>query len=148
MIPNSDRQDKYYCFSLRVSVCVQHNFISDGMKRKAFNCIHTEYLCRVKTAPRRRNTNASICIALNTGRRIGAQLVHRDVVKLQCLTRVRCLCLSACVNARPTQKEYCHLLVHLFMSHWKPPALFLPREQTLHRHIKYKQQLLFGVGNL
>lgn len=116
------------------------------MKRKAFNCIHTEYLCRVKTAPRRQNTNGSICIALNTGRRIGAQLVHRDVVKLQCLTRVRCLCLSACVNVRPTQKEYCHLLVHLFMSHRKPPALFLPGEQTLQRHISYKQQLLFGVG--
>lgn len=72
------------------------------------------------------NTNQLILHCIYWWRRIEAQLVHRDDVKLQCLTRIKCFTLSLCepVNVRPTQKEYCHLLVHLLMSHWKPPAWF------------------------
>lgn len=115
MISNSDRQDKYYCL-----FCVWNTTLSlvVGKKRHLIATTRNNSV-ELKTWLCSQNTNQLILHCIYWWRRIEAQLVHRDDVKLQCLTRIKCFTLSLCepVNVRPTQKEYCHLLVHLLMSH-------------------------------
>lgn len=115
MISNSDRQDKYYCL-----FCVWNTTLSlvVGKKRHLIATTRNNSV-ELKTWLCSQNTNQLILHCIYWWQRIEAQLVHRDDVKLQCLTRIKCFTLSLCepVNVRPTQKEYCHLLVHLLMSH-------------------------------